>query len=211
MSNPSIARFRSLPAASAGTPLSSASAQWLAAGLLALLMMATRGQHFASVDALPSASWAVFFLAGVLLRPRAAFVGFFALASLLDIGSLAAGTISDWCTSPAYWVLLPAYAALWAGGRHYATLHRDHWSTLPRLALVLIASAIVAYLISKGGFYFFSGRYPDATMTGFLLRVPQYFPPALGTLAGYVGVAMLAHFAVRALRRPAAARAAARA
>lgn len=211
MSNPSMARFRSLPVACTATPLKSASAQWIAAGLLALLMMATRGQHFASVDALPSASWAVFFLAGVLLRPRAAFVGFFALASLLDIGSLAAGTITAWCTSPAYWVLLPAYAALWFGGRHYATLHREHWNTVPRLVLVLLVTAVVAYLISKGGFYFLSGHYPDATLPGFLLRVPQYFPPALGTLAGYVGVAMLVHAALRALRRPADARAAARA
>ena len=108
-------------------------------------------------------------------------------------------------------MLLPAYAALWAGGRHYASLHREHWRTVPRLALVLIASAAVAYLISKGGFYFFSGRYPDASLTGFLLRVPAYFPAALGTLAGYVGVAMVAHVAVRALRRSAPASADARA
>ena len=33
---------------------------------LALLMAMTRGQHFATLN-LPSASWAVFFLAGVLL------------------------------------------------------------------------------------------------------------------------------------------------
>ena len=37
----------------------------LAVGIaLAVLMAMTRGQHFASVN-LPSASWAVFFLAGV--------------------------------------------------------------------------------------------------------------------------------------------------
>ena len=32
---------------------------------LVLLMILTRGQHFASVDALPSASWAIFFLAAM--------------------------------------------------------------------------------------------------------------------------------------------------
>ena len=36
---------------------------------LAVLMAITRGHHFATVN-LPSASWAVFFLAGVLLKPR---------------------------------------------------------------------------------------------------------------------------------------------
>lgn len=167
---------------------------------LALLMAATRGQHFASVDALPSASWAVFFLAGALLPSRWMFAALFALASALDIASLAAGTITDWCTSPAYWVLLPAYAALWMGGRVYAGLHRDAWSTIPRLALVLVATSVVAYAISKGGFYFLSGRYPDATLAGFLARVPQYFPASLGTLAGYAALGLGLDAGLRAWR-----------
>lgn len=167
---------------------------------LALLMAATRGQHFASVDALPSASWAVFFLAGALLPSRWMFVALFALASALDIASLAAGTIADWCTSPAYWVLLPAYASLWIGGRLYAGMHRDAWSTVPRLALVLVATSVVAYAISKGGFYFLSGRYPDATLAGFLARVPHYFPASLGTLAGYAAVGLSIDAGLRAWR-----------
>ncbi|WP_281782004.1 hypothetical protein [Lysobacter auxotrophicus] len=158
-------------------------------------MIATRGQHFASVNALPSASWAVFFLAGALLRPMWALPAFFVLSSLLDFASLATGTITDWCLSPAYWAVALAYATLWLGGTWYARGHRDAWSAVPRLALVLGVSASVAYLISKGGFYFFSGRYPDATLAGFLARIPQYYPRSLGTLAGYVGLA----FALRAI------------
>ncbi len=167
---------------------------------LALLMAATRGQHFASIDALPSASWAVFFLAGALLPSRWAFAAFFALATALDISGLAAGTVAAWCMSPAYWVMLPAYAALWFGGRVYAGMHRDAWSTVPRLALVLIATAVVTYAISKGGFYFLSGQYPDATLAGFLARVPQYFPASLGTLAGYVALAVGIDAGLRVLR-----------
>ncbi|HEY0335147.1 MAG TPA: hypothetical protein VGC74_15805 [Stenotrophomonas sp.] len=149
-------------------------------------MICTRGQHFASVDALPSASWAVFFLAGALLRPMWALPAFFLLSSALDIGSLAAGTITDWCVSPAYWALAFAYAALWFGGHCYGRrLHRDDWRTVPRLAVALVITACVAYLLSKGGFYFFSGHYPDADLAGFLARVPHYFPRALGTLVGY--------------------------
>ena len=37
--------------------------------VLVLLVAMTRGSHFSLVN-LPSASWAVFFLAGVLLKPR---------------------------------------------------------------------------------------------------------------------------------------------
>lgn len=183
-------------------PLASARLQILTAGALAALMICTRGQHFASVDALPSASWAVFFLAGALLRPMWALPAFFVWSSLLDIASLASGTITDWCLSPAYWALALAYASLWLGGHVYAGVHRDRLGSVPRLVLALVASATVAYVLSKGGFWFFSGRYSDPTLSGFIARVPHYYPRALGTLAGYVGLA----FAMRTLWRLARSR-----
>lgn len=177
-------------------------AQAAIAVALAALMICTRGQHFASVDALPSASWAVFFLVGALLRPVWALPLFFALSTSLDLLSLASGTISDWCLSPAYWALAVAYAVLWFGGRTYARGHRENWRAVPRLALVLLVTASVAYLVSKGGFHFFSGRHPDPGIANFVARIPRYYPPALGTLAGYVGVALV----VRVLCRAAASR-----
>lgn len=121
-------------------------------------MVCTRGQHVASLDGLPSASWAVFFLAGALLRPVWMLPLLFALASALDLAGMAAGSISDWCVSPVYWALALAYAALWGGGRVYAMrLHRGGWRDLPRLLLALLLSGSVAYLLSKGGFYVFPG------------------------------------------------------
>lgn len=198
-------------AASMSLPLASPRAQWVVGLSLAALMICTRGQHFASVDALPSASWAVFFLAGALLRPMWTLPAFFVLSSLLDIGSLAAGTITDWCLSPAYWALALAYAALWLGGHLHARLQRGSWSDVPRLAVALVITASVAYLLSKGGFYFFSGRYPEPTLAGFVARIPQYYPRALGTLAGYVGVAMALLAIVRGLATRGTAQAEARA
>ena len=174
-------------------------AQAAIAVALAVLMICTRGQHFASVDALPSASWAVFFLVGALLRPVWALPLFFALSTSLDLLSLVSGTISDWCLSPAYWALVVAYTVLWFGGRTYARMHRDDWHAVPRLALVLLVTASVAYLASKGGFHFFSGRHPDPTLANFVARIPRYYPPALGILAGYVGVAMLLRLLCRAV------------
>lgn len=181
-------------------PLASARGQWAVGLGLAALMIATRGQHFASVDALPSASWAVFFLAGALLRPMWALPVLFVLATALDLGSHAAGTISDWCLSPAYWALAFAYASLWLGGHVYRRLHVDDWRTLPWLALTLVVTASVAYLLSKGGYWFFSGRYPDPTLQGFLARVPAYYPRAFGTLAGYAGAAFALRAALRGAR-----------
>ncbi|OLH20421.1 hypothetical protein DXO044_20340, partial [Xanthomonas oryzae pv. oryzae] len=54
-----------------------------------------------------------------------------------------------------------------------------------------------AYLLSKGGFYFLSGRYPHATLAEVIARVPTDYPRALGTLTGDVGLA----FARLAARR----------
>jgi hypothetical protein len=188
------------PAAAAGVALA-----------LAVLLVATRGQHAASIDALPSASWAVFFLAGALLRPRLAFVGFLALATLVDVGSLAADRIAAHCMGAAYWTLVPAYAALWFGGRVYARLHRDAPATVPRLAAVLLASAVAAYVFAKGGYYALSGAYPDGTLGGFLARVPTYFPPAIAALAGYAALGTGLRVALRGRAADAAARHAARA
>ncbi|MFC3551600.1 hypothetical protein ACFOLC_11330 [Lysobacter cavernae] len=198
--------------ATSSLPLQSARSQILVGLALAALMICTRGQHFASVNALPSASWAVFFLAGALLRPMWALPALFVLSSLIDFGSLAAGTISDWCLSPAYWALAFAYAALWLGGHVYARrVHVDRWATVPRLAVALVMTATVAYLLSKGGFYFFSGRYPDADLAGFVARIPQYYPRALGTLAGYVGAAFALYALLRALNARSSAQTGARA
>ena len=187
--------------ADAALPVRSIRDQWAVGLALAALMIATRGQHFASVDALPSASWAVFFLAGALLRPMWALPAFFVLSTALDLGSYAAGTITDWCLSPAYWALAFAYASLWLGGRVYRDLHRDRWRDMPRLAIVLLATASAAYLLSKGGYWFFSGRYPDPTLQGFIARIPSYYPRALGTMAGYVGAAVALRAAWRLVMR----------
>jgi hypothetical protein len=181
-------------------PVLSRSTQLAVAAVLALLMLTTRGTHFASIDALPSASWAVFFLAGALLRPLWGFGALFALASVIDLSLVESGRVADWCLSPAYWALLPAYGALWFAGRLYARLHREQLATLLPLGLCLIGGASLAYLCSGGGFYFFSGRYPDATLAGFLPRIGSYLPAYLGTLALYVGGAALAWVATRTLR-----------
>ncbi|HBX54940.1 hypothetical protein [Pseudomonas sp. UBA2684] len=157
---------------------------------LVALMAMTRGQHVATVN-LPSASWAVFFLAGVLLTPRWVFPALFLEASLLDFAAMQWAGVSDWCLSPAYWLLVPAYASLWLGGRLYAGWHREQLSSLALLAAVATISAFVCYLFSGGGFLFFSGRYPEPSLAMLVERIAVYYPRSLGNLALYVGVAAL--------------------
>jgi len=168
---------------------------WPIALGLAVLMAATRSHHFASVTHLPDASWAVFFLAGFYLRPVWAFPALLALAGVSDYVAIAWLGVSDFCVSPAYGFLLPAYAALWAAGRWYARHYRFRFSTLPSLALALAAGAAVCELLSGGGFYFFSGRFEETSFAEFGARLANYFPHALEGIALYIAAAMLIHLA----------------
>ncbi|MGV8844730.1 MAG: hypothetical protein ACOH2I_16210 [Pseudomonas sp.] len=163
---------------------------------LAALMAMTRGQHFATLN-LPSASWAVFVLAGVLLTPRWVFPALFIEASLLDFAAIQWAGVSDWCMSPAYWMLVPAYGSLWLGGRLYAGWHSDRLSSLALLAATVAVSALVCYLFSGGGFLFFSGRYPEPTLALLAERIAIYYPRYLGNLALYIGLAAVLYVGAR--------------
>lgn len=160
---------------------------------LAALMVATRGQHFATLHNLPGASWAVFFLAGVYLRPKWALPALLGLTWFLDFAAFTWGSASGFCLTPAYVFLLPAYASLWLAGRWYATRYRFAWDTLAPLAGAVIAGAAVCQLFSSGGFYFFSGRFAEPTLVEFGARLAKYFPSYLGSLVFYVAIAAVVH------------------
>jgi len=169
---------------------------WLIALSLALLMAATRSHHFASITHLPDASWAVFFLAGFYLRPVWTFPALLALAVVSDYVAIAWLGVSDFCVSPAYGFLLPAYSALWLAGRWYARRYHFRFSTLPLLAVALLTGAAVCELLSSGGFYFFSGRFEETSFAEFGARLANYFPHALEGIGLYITSAILIHVAV---------------
>ncbi len=176
--------------------------QALIGAVLTALLVATREQHFATALQLPGASWAVFFLAGVYLRPLWVLPALLALAWGLDfLPHLASGaSLAEivnggraFCLTPAYFFLLPAYAALWFAGRWYAGRYRFEWRTLLPLAGAVFLGALACELFSSGGFYFFSGRFTEPTLAGYAERLMKYFPAYLGSLAFYVGIAATLH------------------
>lgn len=167
--------------------------QLVIGAVLLLLLVATRGHHFAPLNGLPGASWAVFFLAGVYLRPVWVLPGLLALTWLLDFMAYAWGGTSGFCLTPAYLFLLPAYGALWFAGRWYAGRHRFAWPTMLPLAVAALAGAAVCELFSSGGFYFFSGRFAEPTLAEFGARLVKYFPSYLQSLSFYVGIAAVVH------------------
>lgn len=171
----------------------------LIAVALALCMAATRSDHFAGELHLPDASAAVFFLAGVYLRPMWIAAALLVEAALIDYAAIAFGGVSSFCISPAYGFLLPAYGALWLAGRWYAVRHRLAFSTLLPLAASVVIGGLVSDLFSSGGFYFFSGGF-EPNLAEFGARIARYFPSSLATLAFYVAVAAIVHAAFGAVR-----------
>ncbi|MDR1076508.1 MAG: hypothetical protein LBL59_09495 [Xanthomonadaceae bacterium] len=163
--------------------------------LLALLMAGTRLNHFAVV---PDASWAVFFIGGFYLRSwtRWAFPALMALAVLADWVVISHQGLAFWnhyCVSPAYGCLVPAYLAMWMGGRWLN--HRYTSASLKALgsfALALVASVAVCHLIAQGGFYWTSANVVEPSFAGWLKNYSDWLLPYLGTVALYtVPVALL--------------------
>ncbi|MBU6247190.1 MAG: hypothetical protein KGN77_05495 [Xanthomonadaceae bacterium] len=165
--------------------------------MLALVMAATRLHHF---DAIPDASWGVFFLAGLWLRGSArwAFPLLMAEAVLVDFIAITGQGLSFWshyCVSPGYWFLVPSYFALWTGGswlaRHQAGLRG---STLGLAALALLVSEGVCYLVSNGSFYWLSPTTVAArSLDGWFANLGDWYLPFLGTTALYVGIGAVFH------------------
>lgn len=182
--------------------------------LLALLMTATRLHlpatltHFGPV---PDASWAVFFLGGFYLRgwTRWAFPLLMLLAVVVDYVVISGQGMNFWahyCTSAAYWFLVPAYFALWAGGllvrRFHATHAGQHGRVLAVTVASLFASVVVCHLLSQGSFYWLSSDVvPNPTVAGWWKNYSDWFVPYLRVAAIYVGLAVIAHVGVEQLAR----------
>jgi hypothetical protein len=167
---------------------------------LGALMAATRYYHFGSAYNLPDASLAVFFLAGFALSRPAYLAVLLVAAGLIDYLATAIGGVSDWCVTPAYWFLIPAYAVLWIAGRWCAARYRLDIGGVALLCGVLFAAASIAFLISNASFYLLSGYFGDMGWIEYAARVAGYFPRYVGATFGYVAAASSVPGAAAAVR-----------
>lgn len=177
---------------------------YLLAAVLSVAMWATRGHHQASLAHLPDASWAIFFALGFYLRSRLMLPLLLAQAALIDYLAITQFGVDDYCVTPAYAFLLPAYSALWLAGRWYAAHFRFEVRNLSLFAAAVFAGTAACELVSSGSFYFLGGRVADTSLSGFGSSLVQYFPSDLGNVALYLGVAALLHVLIASLQRPAA-------
>ena len=171
----------------------SARHQFIIGLCLIALMAVTRGHHFATLNHLPSASWAVFFLAGFYIAKKWMLPLLLALAGSIDFFLASSSAASSYCMTPAYAMLLPAYGTLWLAGRWYASQYQFSLRSLLPLTFSIVVAAAVTTIISGGGFYFFSGRYAEPTLIEYSQRFLKYYPRSLTNLAFYVGIAALIH------------------
>lgn len=158
---------------------------------LVALMAATRMHHFGSALHLPDASLAVFLLAGFLISNPLLFGTLLLDAGLIDYLAITQFGVSDFCVTSAYWFLIPTYAVLWFSGRYYARVHQHSWRSLGIFSGLAVAAVSVAFLISNGAFYAFSGRFPDMNMSEYAIRVAQYYVPYLTSAIVYLVPATL--------------------
>lgn len=169
--------------------------QTLATGVaLVALMAVTRSSHIGDWSSFPDASWAIFFLAGMWLAPRFWLPLLIAFGVAIDWFATSVGGVSDYCMTPAYWLMLPTYAALWGAGRMVAR------KSLPVVAAGVVGAAVMAEVISGGSFYFLSGYQATPTLAGYATEFGKYFPTSLAVMAAYVAVALLVQAALRVAR-----------
>lgn len=166
--------------------------------VFAAFMVVTRYHHFGDVLHLPDASMALFFLGGLFVSDRTRadhlrFVVFMVLAVVIDVVSVGFAGASDYCVTPSYAALLPAYAVLWYGGRMIASRHAIEPKAILLTIAVALVSASLSFAISNGAFYWFGGRYENPHFAEYVARAWQWGPLFVRTTMLYIVVALALH------------------
>ena len=153
---------------------------------LVLLMVLTRYSAFHTWG-LPSATLAVFFIAGIYLRQFIFPVLLLATAGLTDYFSIQAGT-NDWCITPAYMFLIPTYLCLWFAGRQFDNLKICTVREGGHLTLLLLLSSTLAFIISTGSYHLLSGRFDEVPILEQAVNSMKYYPRYIGGAFFYTGI-----------------------
>lgn len=163
------------------------------AAALAALMAMTRFNHFGTAVALPDASYAVFFLAGLFLgKGRAAaaiLLSLLAGAVLIDCYAINFQNVSAWCVTPAYGGLQLAYVCLWLMGRVFAPHYSHDIRGFVGLGLMTLLAGSVAFWIANAAFFLFAGYFDSMSVGEYVSRVAGYQLSYVIVMLVYVGFA----------------------
>lgn len=160
--------------------------------LLTFLMIATRGNHFATFNSLPSASTAVFFIAGMYLRKVKDFWFFYLLSIAIDLtSSYSRGQFGD-CLTASYPLLAFSYGVMFAAGYYV----RANWtkqsatSNIIKISIALFVASSLAFFISNGSYYTLSGKFGDLSWAEYASRVDKYFLKSVSKPVFYIAAAI---------------------
>jgi hypothetical protein len=167
--------------------------KWLIGGVLLAFMLLTRPHMLSHLQ---DASWAIFFLAGFYLRNHIAFGVFMAVAILIDLAVVQYTNISNFCMTPSYLFIIPAYATLWFAGSFLAKQKKMGWNTVLKGAMLAVAGVASCFMITNAGFYAFSGHFETMTVFAYVQNISQYFPMFLKTTSLYLLVAVVIHWSI---------------
>jgi hypothetical protein len=140
-------------------------------------MALTRFNHFGSAFSLPDGSLAVFFFAGLGINRFWFFTLLLLEAGAIDYLAISQFAVSDFCITPAYLWLIPAYVVMWFAGRWCKAFAALHFTdSLKAFGLVAGATSI-AFIISNGSFYLLSGSFGTFSLGRYLQQLAHYYPP----------------------------------
>ncbi|PIQ98074.1 MAG: hypothetical protein COV67_00885 [Nitrospinae bacterium CG11_big_fil_rev_8_21_14_0_20_56_8] len=162
----------------------------LVLGLL-FLMAVTRGHPLEGIVSIPDATLAVFFIGGVYLRRYVLTPIFFLAATLIDNLAFLRG-ISDWCFTPAYFFLIPAYLTLWFAGRKFSSLTVHSVNSGLALGGGALLSTTIAFTLTSGSFSLLSGYYDQLTLMEHVSRSTPFYATYLLNTMVYFATFILA-------------------
>jgi hypothetical protein len=167
--------------------------------LFAALILLTRSTHVFAA-ALPDATIALMLLGGMWIRRWQGFADLMGAAFAADWIATGGLGVPDFCLSPAYAGLLPAYLMVWLCGWWLQAKELDA-SLLPMLGATLVASS-AAFAISNAFWYAASGQFDGWPVMRFAAEVLQYYPAYAGPALGYVAFAWAMRLAAERLSHP---------
>jgi len=164
--------------------------------VLMLLMLATRTHHFASLNHLPSASIAIFFLAGMYLRNIKAFWFFYILTVTIDLASSYYRGQFGACITNSYPALVLSYAVMFTAGFYTRpNWQQNAWQiNIIKVSVALFIASSIAFFISNGSYYTLSGKFPELSWAEYATRVDKYFFKSISNPVFYVISAIVIDF-----------------
>jgi hypothetical protein len=166
--------------------------------VLTLLMLATRTHHFSSFNQLPSASIAIFFLAGMYLRNIKMFWFFYILSVIIDLASsYYRGQFGD-CITTSYPALVLSYGAMFTAGFYTKPdWQASAWQiNIIKVTLALFFASSIAFFISNGSYYTLSGKFADLSWAEYGTRVDKYYFKSISNPTFYVISAIVIDFTI---------------